>query len=203
MDREPLFTGLIESCQPLLGFAKKDSGARLTIGKDFSVAVGDSVAVDGCCLTVAECNQSSLTFEISAESLAKTHFVNSLTDASANRYHVNIERALVFGGRLHGHLVSGHIDGVATVIDRLDNGLFNLALPRRYNRYLADKGSLAVNGVSLTINTTTLTADNCIVQLTLIATTLTKTNLGRLAIGQSVNFEIDLLAKYLDRLHCG
>ena len=191
-----VFTGLIENCQPLISF----DNARLTIDQVFEVSVGDSVAIDGCCLTVSECHQSSMIFELSAETLATTHFVATLANVAINSYRVNIERAMVFGSRLHGHLVSGHVDGVATVVDRTDRGLFILALPRCYARYLANKGSLAVNGVSLTITRTTMKEDSCIVQLTLIATTLAKTNLGMVAIGQTVNFEIDLIARYLDKL---
>lgn len=193
-----MFTGLIEDCQPLLSFDNNGDSARLTIGKTFEVTVGDSIAVDGCCLTVSKCNQSSLTFELSAETLATTHFVTSLANVPITNYRVNIERALVFGGRLHGHLVAGHIDGVATVTNC--TGLFELSLPLNCNRYLADKGSLTVNGVSLTVNRTISTKDSCIVQTTLIATTLAKTNLGTVSVGQTVNFELDLIAKYLDKL---
>ena len=195
-----MFTGLIEDCQPLIAFDNDDDGARLTVDKIFEVAVGDSVAIDGCCLTVSECNQSSLTFELSSETLATTHFLASLAKVAVGSYRVNIERSLVFGARLHGHLVTGHIDGVATVIERTNNGLFNISLPRCYDRYLADKGSLAINGVSLTINKTTTLEDSCIVQTTLIATTLAKTNLGTVTVGQTVNFELDLIARYLDKL---
>lgn len=194
-----MFTGLIEGCQPLIAFNNNGDSARLTVDKTFEVAVGDSVAIDGCCLTVSECNQSSLTFELSSETLATTHFLASLANVAVGSYRVNIERSLVFGNRLHGHLVTGHIDGVATVIERTNSGSFEISLPRCYDRYLADKGSLAVNGVSLTINKTML-EDSCIVQTTLIATTLAKTNLGTVAVGQTVNFELDLIARYLDKL---
>ena len=196
-----MFTGLIESCQPLLTFDNNHAPALLTIDKPFEATVGDSIAVDGCCLTVSECNQSSLTFGLSAETLATTHFVANLTNAPLISYRVNIERAMVLGDRLHGHLVSGHIDGVATVINCSD--LLELSLPRHCYRYLADKGSLAINGVSLTVNRTRLTKDSCVVQITLIDTTMTKTNLGTVAVGQLVNFELDMIAKYLDKLRNG
>ena len=195
-----MFTGLIEDCQPLLSFDNNGDSARLIINKTFEVTVGDSVAVDGCCLTVNECNKSSLTFELTTETLATTHFVASLAKIPVTSYRANIERALVFGGRLHGHLVSGHIDGIATVIERANSGLFKLALPLSCNRYLANKGSLTVNGVSLTINETMIRENSCIVQTTLISTTLAKTNLGTVTVGQTVNFELDLIARYLDKL---
>lgn len=193
-----MFTGLVESCQPLLTFDRNGNDARLTIAFNDEVNVGDSVAVDGCCLTVSKLDQSSLTFELSAETLATTHFVTTLANVPITSYRVNVERALLVGNRLHGHLVSGHIDGVATVTKHAD--LFELSLPRQCYRYLADKGSIAVNGVSLTVNRTKLTKDSCIVQITLIDKTMAGTNLGTVAVGQLVNFELDLIAKYLDKL---
>jgi riboflavin synthase len=159
------------------------------------IVVGDSIAVDGCCLTVVDRKDKSLVFDASAETLSCT--------AGLDRTHkVNLERALRFGDRLDGHLVSGHVDGVG-IVTRLEAApgdagsmLLEVDAPAELARFIAAKGSIAVNGVSLTTNRVT----GHRFSVNLIPHTLAVTTLGHLAIGAGVNLEVDMLARHVARL---
>jgi riboflavin synthase len=197
-----MFTGLVEqrgAVEKIERLAKGNSaaGIRLTVGappiaKD--ARIGDSIAISGCCLTVVKKTRSSLTFEAGSETLSRTTF-----SRLAAGDEVNLERSLQLGDRLGGHLVTGHVDGLATVIKRRDEGPWShvtFRAPPRLVRQMAEKGSVAVDGVSLTV--VSVTHDRFSVAL--IPHTLENTTLGELQIGSVCNIETDLVAKYVQRL---
>ena len=162
------------------------------------VATGDSIALNGACMTVTgfDPQASTFTIDISAESLDKTAGL----DAPGP---VNLEKALRAHDRLGGHIVSGHVDGVATVAALEPVGEsweLRILAPRSLARFLAFKGSITVNGVSLTVNQVHDTATACEISINLIPHTLHHTSLGSLTRGASVNLEIDLIARYVERM---
>jgi riboflavin synthase len=156
--------------------------------------LGDSVAIDGCCLTVVEIEPGHLSFEAASETLARTSLgVLAVGDA------VHLERALCFGDRLGGHLVSGHIDAVGHVKHREMRGsalYLTIEAPNEVARLTASRGSITIAGVSLTVTDVVGNA----VSVGLIPHTLTHTTLGALAVGDAVNLEADLIARYVERL---
>ncbi|RPE64956.1 riboflavin synthase alpha chain [Tibeticola sediminis] len=162
------------------------------------VGLGDSIAINGACMTVTTLDAAAGTFtvDVSAESLARTA---GLQRPGA----VNLEKALRAADRLGGHIVSGHVDGIGRVL-RLEpvgeSWRFEIAAPRALAKYLAYKGSITVNGVSLTVNRVTDTADDCRVDINLIPHTVEHTALGGLRPGDAVNLEIDLIARYVERM---
>jgi len=156
--------------------------------------VADSISVNGCCLTVIETSGPTFAFQAGPETLARTN-LGELKPGSF----VNLERALAVGDRLGGHFVTGHIDGVGTLQSREDHGdwsFFWFELPRRLSRQMASKGSVAVDGVSLTI----VDSGPDRFSVALIPYTLAVTTLGPLQAGEKVNLETDVLAKYVERL---
>ena len=191
-----MFTGIVEAVGEIRAFTLGRGGAHTVIGcaaLDLSdVKVGNSIAVNGCCLTVVEVERDALHFDVSHETLACT----SGFEAGAR---VNLEKALRLSDRLGGHLVSGHVDGRGEVI-RVeaagDNRLLEIRLPAELAKYVARKGSVAVHGVSLTVNR----VDGERFEVNLIPHTLEVTNLGALRKGAQVNVEVDLVARYLERL---
>jgi riboflavin synthase len=157
------------------------------------VAIGDSIALNGCCLTVVAIENKTCWFELGAETLAKTN-LGSLSVGSS----VNCERSLRVGDRMGGHFVTGHIDGPGTVTRRHDDGpwsyyFFSAALPLL--KQMAPKGSIAIDGVSLTL----VDANDAFFSVALIPHTLQVTTLGKLQVGSTVNLETDILAKYAQR----
>ncbi len=161
------------------------------VSKD--AVLGDSISVNGCCLTVVKKTRSVLAFEAGSETLSRTNLGKLTTDSR-----VNLERSLQLGDRLGGHLVTGHIDGQAKLVERRDEGdwsHFTFRADRGLMRQMASKGSIAVDGVSLTL--VTVKSDRFSVAL--IPHTLAHTTLGLLKVGDSVNLETDLLAKYVER----
>ena len=193
-----MFTGIIQALGEVARIDRGADTARLLIGAgklDLSdVALGDSIAVSGPCLTVVEFDATSFAVDVSTETLERTTL-----GAKRAGDRVNLEKALRLADRLGGHLVSGHVDGVGSVTDRADLDdyvRFRVDAPRALARYIAEKGSIAVDGVSLTVNAVTDTA----FELMIIPHTLKETTLGTLASGHPVNLEIDLVARYLERL---
>jgi riboflavin synthase len=156
------------------------------------VKLGDSIAVNGACLTVVGMAAPRLAFDVSKETLDCTAgFVPGAA--------VNLEKSLRVGDGLDGHMVSGHVDGTGTVIafETLgDNRKLAVEVPRELAKYVARKGSVAVDGVSLTVNA----VEDCVFEVNLIPHTLAATNFGALAAGQKVNIEVDMLARYVERL---
>ncbi|MGQ9724669.1 MAG: riboflavin synthase [Tepidimonas sp.] len=201
-----MFTGIItrvgriERLEPL--GAGADYGLRLHVaaGPDYldDVALGDSIAINGACMTVTALDRTAGTFavDVSAESLART--------AGLDRPGVvNLEKAMRATDRLGGHMVSGHVDGVGTVTRLAAVGeSWNLCVlaPPSLAKYMAYKGSITVNGVSLTINQVTDRSDGCEISINLIPHTLQHTTLGTLAVGSPVNLEVDMIARYVERM---
>jgi riboflavin synthase len=196
-----MFTGLIEACAPVLEFARRGDGAALTIplpAPEWISGLGESVAVSGCCLTVADwsdrAGERRVRFELSAETLGRTWFGDARPGAL-----VNLERALRLSDRLGGHLVSGHVDGVGTIVAiRGEEGggkRFTFESPSGFERYLVDKGSVALDGISLTV----VEPRGRTFDVAVIDTTLRATHLGSARVGQPVHFEADLVAKWIER----
>jgi riboflavin synthase len=195
-----MFTGLVEELaivEKIVPSADKHLRAlRLYVRSSLvakDVKIGDSIAVNGCCLTVIEKPRGVLAFDTGSETLSRTN-LGRLEPKSR----VNLERSLKLGDRLDGHLVSGHIDGQAILIKRRDEGdwsHFAFRTDTRLMRQMVDKGSVAVDGVSLTV----VEAQTDRFSVALIPHTLSNTTLGELEIGDSVNIETDLLAKYVQR----
>lgn len=192
-----MFTGLVEHLGVIHHLERTSPGVRLIVragplAKD--AQIGDSIAVNGCCLTVVEREtEELLSFEAGTETLSRTNLGRLLAGSR-----VNLERSLVVGDRLGGHFVSGHIDATGTLVKRRDEGAwsgFTFMAPRPLTRQMASKGSIAVDGVSLTL--VQVTAETFSVAL--IPHTLAHTTLGGLVIGSIVNLETDLLAKYVEQ----
>jgi len=195
-----MFTGLIEEVGRVSGLDRMGAGARLHVScglPQTDIRLGDSIAVNGVCLTVVEMSAGRLSFDVSPETLARTTF-RSVHSGSA----VNLERALRVGDRLGGHLVSGHVDCIAVVRDRREvsgNIVFSFRLAERFSRYCIEKGSVAIDGISLTINT--VSGDGFSVNI--IPHTGDKTTLRLLKPGDEVNIETDVIGKYVERLLAG
>ncbi|MGD0898812.1 MAG: riboflavin synthase [Thermoguttaceae bacterium] len=192
-----MFSGIVEALGTVAEVRSEPPGCRLIIRQPkiaAETAVADSISVNGCCLTVVEVRGETFGFQAGPETLSRTN-LGDLRPGSP----VNLERALAVGGRLGGHFVSGHIDAVGTLLEREDYGDWCtswFSVPRALARQMASKGSIAVDGVSLTIVESL--PDRFSVAL--IPYTLAVTTLGSLVKGGKVNLETDVLAKYVERL---
>lgn len=197
-----MFTGIVEEIGEVTGYVEAGDGARLTIRGPAVVSdasPGDSIAVNGCCVTVVDRDSAAFTVDVMRESLGKTS-LGRLTPGSP----VNLERALRVDGRLGGHLVQGHVDGTGTIAERRPGDRWEVVrveLAADLVRYLAPKGSITVDGTSLTV--VDVSDDPAWFTVALIPTTLADTTLGRAAVGDVVNLEVDILAKYVERLLSG
>jgi riboflavin synthase len=194
-----MFTGIVQSLGSVARFERAGPGARIVIdagGLDLAdVAIGDSIAVNGCCLTVVRHDARTFEMDVSKETL-------DCTAGLAPNAKVNLEKALRANDRLGGHLVTGHVDDVGTVVSIEpvgDNRKLVFRIPVALAKYVARKGSVTVHGVSLTVNA--VSADTFAVNL--IPQTLAVTNLGTLTAGDPVNIEIDLIARYVERMLTG
>lgn len=191
-----MFTGLIEDVGTVEAVEKTNEGARLRIVSPLSgeLSLGDSIAVNGCCLTATAVEDGG--FEI--EAMNQTLEVTAL-DAVEEGGRVNLELAMKAGDRLGGHIVQGHVDGVGTVSSVEDDGFarrVRVDLPTQLLRYVVDKGSITLSGVSLTI----AELGESWVEVSLIPETLERTNLGEAQAGSRLNVECDIVAKYVERL---
>ena len=200
-----MFTGIITGIGRIVEAAPATQGKRLTVqapaGYLDDVQAGDSIALNGACMTVTgfDAAASRFTLDISAESLDKTAGL----DATGP---VNLEKALRAHDRLGGHLVAGHVDGIGRVSHFADLGghwELRVLAPRELARFVAYKGSITVNGVSLTVNRVNDLADGCEFSINLIPHTLQQTTLGTLQPGARVNLEVDLIARYVERMLAG
>jgi riboflavin synthase len=191
-----MFTGLVESIGVVASLESKGEQARLNLKIPFAaeLVLGDSVAINGCCLTVAAIAPGCASFDL----LAQTLRVTSLAGLAAGLT-VNLERAMLVGDRFGGHFVQGHVDGVGK-ITQLDavgqDHVLGVSLPPEVQRLCIDKGSLTIDGISLTI--AELTPSGAVFWIT--PHTWEHTHLHAAALGQRVNLETDMLAKYVDRL---
>lgn len=192
-----MFSGIVEALGTVAELRSEPPGCRIIVRESRIAAetkVADSISVNGCCLTVVEVDGDTFGFQAGPETLSRTNLGDLKTGSP-----VNLERALAVGGRLGGHFVSGHIDGVGHLLERRDHGEwsdFFFQVPRPLAAQMATKGSIAVDGVSLTI----VDSEPDRFSVALIPFTLAVTTLGRLQPGDKVNLETDILAKYVQRL---
>ena len=191
-----MFTGIIEEVGTIREQRVQAEGAVITVAAETimrDIAVGDSIAVNGVCLTAVRLLSDAFVADISEETLRRSTFRKAEIGA-----HVNLERALAAGGRLGGHIMQGHVDDVGQMISRTPSGKgfeISFSFPRALERYLVYKGSIAINGISLTI----AALEQESFSVAVIPHTFSVTNLGELAPGDPVNLETDILGKYFER----
>lgn len=199
-----MFTGIITAVGQIKSAQAKGDGLQLLVevpaGYLDDVALGDSIAIQGACMTATELTSNTFALDISRESLNKTVGLDKVGP-------VNLEKALRLNDRLGGHLVSGHVDGVGKVAhfatvaqDPYGSWLLRIDAPKELAPFLAYKGSIVVNGVSLTVNKTEDITNACVVNINIIPHTLENTTLGQLRQGDAVNLEVDLIARYVARM---
>ncbi len=199
-----MFTGIIEAVGKICSVTPRaegdNAGVRLDVEAGMlpmdNVHVGDSIAINGACMTVVEKTANSFKVDVSRESLDRTSGLDRLGE-------VNLEKALALGDSLGGHLVSGHIDGIGTVVRFVpvaESHELVIEAPHELGKFLAYKGSVAVNGVSLTVNRVEDVQTGCRFSINLIPHTIEVTTLKYLTVGAKVNLEIDLIARYVERM---
>ncbi|MCI0830154.1 MAG: riboflavin synthase [Chloroflexi bacterium] len=188
-----MFTGIVEE----VGVVAKISGNAMTVRASKvtgDLKLGDSIAVNGACLTAVSCGRSEFSVDLTPETMRRT----SLGQLSAGRP-VNLERALLASDRMGGHIVQGHVDGTGRVMSTKPEGdsiIFRIRVPKRLNRYIVEKGFVAVDGISLTV----VKRGASSFTMAVIPYTLNNTNLASLSVGDRVNLEADILAKYIESL---
>jgi len=199
-----MFTGIITAVGQITSAQLKGDGLHLVVevpaGYLDDVTLGDSIAIQGACMTATQFTGNTFTLDISRESLNKTVGLDKVGP-------VNLEKAMRLNDRLGGHLVSGHVDGVgkvehfsAVANDAYGSWLLRIEAPKQLAPFLAYKGSIVVNGVSLTVNKTEDSANACVLDINVIPHTLENTTLGKLQQGDAVNLEVDLIARYVARM---
>jgi riboflavin synthase len=195
-----MFTGIIEGLGTVAQVRPVDGGSRLTVSADFSLegtGIGDSIAVNGACLTVVSLQGPRFSVDVSPETLARTTLESVKTGER-----VNLERALRLSDRLDGHLVSGHVDGLGAITGKQSQGnaiVVTFEVPEALSRYMIPKGSVAVDGISLTINSCEKERFN----VSVIPHTAGMTTLGLKGAGARVNIETDMLGKYVEKFLSG
>jgi riboflavin synthase len=189
-----VFTGLVQDLGTVTAVDASDDGARLAVSTTLELSEGDSVAVNGVCLTATAVGDGGFRADVMNETLRRSSLAG-LEPGSR----VNLELPLRAADRLGGHFVQGHVDGVGGVWDFRDEGfsrVVTIGVPPELMRYVVEKGSISVDGVSLTVSAL---GDDWL-QVSLIPETLERTILGEIGVGQPVNLEVDVLAKYVERL---
>ncbi|MDO9424834.1 MAG: riboflavin synthase [Methylobacter sp.] len=193
-----MFTGIILAVGRISAIEQKAGDCRLTIetGKLplYDVVLGDSIAVNGVCLTAVELGTHYFCADVSNETLSRT-ILNAATVGTP----VNLELALTPSTRLGGHIVSGHVDGIGVVTEKRADGRsfrFKFKVPDNLAKYIAEKGSICINGISLTVNE----VDGSVFSVNIVPHTLKETTLDDAVVGTKVNLEVDLLARYIERL---
>tara|TARA_B110000971_G_scaffold183416_1_gene190806 strand:+ start:153 stop:749 length:597 start_codon:yes stop_codon:yes gene_type:complete len=191
-----MFTGIIQAVGEITPLQTSSGDIKIDINAEqldlSNVKIGDSIAINGVCLTVTNLSETHFKADVSKETL-------NVTTGLDQKGQVNLEKALRLDDRLGGHLVSGHVDGIGQVVqfDPVnDCWLLAIQLPHAISKYIARKGSICVNGVSLTVNT----IEKDVFTINIIPHTLEKTILGTLQVGSQVNLEIDQIARYVDRM---
>ena len=192
-----MFTGLVEEIGVVEELEQLDDAVRIAVRAPKvteDAAPGDSIAVDGVCLTVVDNANGTFTADVMRETMDRSRL--STYEAGSE---VNLERALAAGQRMGGHIVQGHVDGVAEVVSRTPSEhweVVRFTLPKQLERYVVEKGSIAVNGTSLTVSA----VGEGYFEVSLIPTTLRETTAGALAPGDPVNLEVDIVAKYVEKM---
>lgn len=197
-----MFTGIIEAVGTIKAININAQGARLVIATnslDMSdVKLGDSIATNGICLTVVDHDQHTYSADVSNETLQRTGFAQYKVGM-----HVNLEKAMLASTRFGGHMVSGHVDGISEVLSITNNGNsieYWLSMPNDLAHYIAEKGSVTVDGTSLTVNALSEQSGNNKFRLTIVPHTVKETVFAYYQVGTKVNLEVDLIARYLERL---
>jgi riboflavin synthase len=189
-----VFTGIVEELGEIIAVEQVPNAARLTVRGPLvttDAGHGDSIAVSGVCLTVVDVTGADFTVDVVHETLQRSSLAKRAVGDQ-----VNLERATAVGDRLGGHIMQGHVDGTGVFLNRDPQGLTRFAIPSRLARYVVEKGSIAIDGVSLTV--AGIEGEEFAVAL--IPTTLELTTLGRIEPGDLVNIEVDVLAKYVEKL---
>jgi len=189
-----VFTGLVQDLGEIVAADASGAGVRLTIATELELAEGDSIAVNGVCLTATAIADGHFAADVMNETLRRSSLAEVATGAR-----VNLELPLRAADRLGGHFVQGHVDGVGGIWDIRDDGfarVVTVGVPADLMRYVVEKGSIAIDGVSLTVSA----LGHDWLQVSLIPETLERTILGGATVGQPVNLEVDVLAKYIERL---
>ncbi len=193
-----MFTGIIEATGTIAGIKSSHGDRLLRIHCDdldmSDVQLGDSIAVNGVCLTVTDFTNTEFTADVSAETLSRSCFQHCKEGDP-----VNLEKALQTNGRLGGHMVSGHVDGIGEVVARYQEARswrFQIKVPKEIAHYIAEKGSITVDGISLTVNN----ISDQVFDVNIVPHTIANTNMGSFEVGTKVNLEVDLIARYLERL---
>ncbi len=196
-----MFTGIILSIGQIAAIERRAGDCRIKINTGklsmADVALGDSIAVNGVCLTAVELGADYFVADVSNETLTKT-LINTLTVGAP----VNLELALTPTTRMGGHIVSGHVDGVGEVLEKKADGrsfCFKIKAPNQLAKYIAQKGSICINGISLTVNE----VSGATFSVNIVPHTLAETTLGTATTGTFVNLEVDMLARYMERLMQG
>lgn len=196
-----MFTGIVQAIGRIERVEAREGDCRITIDIGAlpikEVALGDSIAVNGVCLTAVALGASEFCADVSRETLSRTTL-----SAARSGERVNLELALLPTSRLGGHLVSGHVDGIGTIVGRRDDARstrFTIEAPRELTRYIAAKGSICLDGISLTVNE----VEGPRFGVNIVPHTLRATTLGEARIGRRVNLEVDVIARYLERLLLG
>jgi riboflavin synthase len=196
-----MYTGIVEELGEVVGLEHLEGAARITVRGPLvtsDAASGDSLSVNGVCLTVTGTRDGTFTADVMAETLSRSG-LGDLRPGSP----VNLERSVRPDGRLGGHLVQGHVDGTGAIISRSPAEhweVVRISLPESLARYVADKGSVSVDGVSLTVSATSDAASPSWFEVSLIPETLRRTTLGGKQPGDTVNLEVDVIAKYVEKL---
>ena len=188
-----MFTGIIQSIGTVESLQNDILKIRTVNNKFFNLEFGASIAIDGCCLTLKDYEQDLLCFQVSDETLSRT----SLKDSHCG--YVNMELPLTMDSFLSGHLVQGHVDEVINLktIEKLESELWNFTFSNASNKYLVDKGSITINGISLTV----VEPDEDTFTVAIIEETFNRTNLKNLSVDDRVNVEYDIVIKYLEKLN--
>ncbi len=197
-----MFTGIIQAVGKIAQVVQKNGDVELCVDAPSfdlaTVTIGDSIACSGCCLTVTKLDAHSFYADVSRESLTVTTLQSWQVGTE-----INLEKALRAGDALGGHYVSGHVDALGTVVAMKDDGRsmrVEFEIPKNLGRYVAPKGSICIDGVSLTVNGVSDLSDKTRFDVNLIPHTRAQTNLRNYQVGTHVNIEIDMIARYLDRM---
>jgi riboflavin synthase len=199
-----VFTGIVEELGQVVELERAAEPARLTIAGPLVSADarrGDSIAINGVCLTVTAINGGQFSADVMGETLSR-----SSLGALAPGAPVNLERSMRPDGRMGGHIVQGHVDGTGAIAARASAGgwdVVRVSVPGELSRYVVEKGSVAIDGVSLTVSALSPPGDGAWLEVSLIPETLQRTTLGTKQPGDVVNLEVDMIAKYVERLLAG